>query len=141
MISNSFLSLPSSSAPYLSFCPFAVNLLLMQIIGSLKCRDTKKCRLFFDQRGIDYHFVDLAKRSLSDGELKSIVQGRSWEDLIDTGGKVWQKKQLAWKDYNAEEEIREDQSLLITPILRDKHSVVIGLKPEEWEDIAGQIKG
>ena len=113
----------------------------MQIIGSLKCRDTKKCRLFFDQRGIDYHFVDLAKRSLSDGELKSIVQGRSWEDLIDTGGKVWQKKQLAWKDYNAEEEIREDQSLLITPILRDKNSVVIGLKPEEWERIAGQIKG
>lgn len=112
----------------------------MQIIGTRQCRVTKKCRLWFDERGIKYHFVDLAKRPLSPGELDAIVRGRCWDDLIDRSGKAWTKKQLAWKDYKAKEEIMEDQNLLKTPILRDNKDVVIGNQPGEWERIARRIK-
>lgn len=113
----------------------------MQIIGTAKCRDTKKCRLWFDQRGISYHFVDLAKRSLSSGELKAIAAKTTWDDLIDKDGKVWAKKQLAWKEFDACEELEEDSLLLKTPVVREGKDVVIGYNPDAWKKIAETIKG
>lgn len=104
----------------------------MQIIGTLKCRETKKCRLWFDQRGIGYHFVDLTKRPLSSGELKSIASKNSWEALLDKDGKVWKARQLEWKDFDAEEELNEEPLLLKTPIVREGAEAIIGYRPEEW---------
>ncbi len=110
----------------------------MQIIGTAKCRDTKKCRLWFDQRGITYHFVDLAKRTLSTGELKAIAAKTAWDDLIDKEGKAWAEKQLEWKEYDAFEELEEDIRLLKTPVVREGKEVVIGYNPEAWSVIAGK---
>ncbi|OQX28787.1 MAG: hypothetical protein B0D92_07070 [Spirochaeta sp. LUC14_002_19_P3] len=107
----------------------------MQIIGTLKCRDTKKCRLWFDQRGVKYHFVDLAKRALSDGELESIAAGRSWDDLLDRDGRAWNKRQLAWKDYDPRAELREEPGLLKTPVVREGRDAVIGHDEQGWERI------
>ena len=46
----------------------------IQIIGTKKCKNTKKSFMFFKERGIKYHFVDLNERSLSPGELDKIIQ-------------------------------------------------------------------
>ena len=108
----------------------------MQIIGTAKCRVTKKCRLWFDQRGIPYHFLDCRKKPLSLGELKAVAAGRSWHDLIDRDSAAWKKHQLEWKDFDPREEIIEHQELLITPILRDGPEVVIGSDPPGWQRIA-----
>jgi len=105
----------------------------MQIIGTAKCRDTKKCRLWFDQRGIAYHFVDLTKRPLSSGELKSIASRNTWDAMLDKEGKVWKSRQLEWKEFDAEEELNEEPLLLKTPIVREGKAAIIGYKPEEWE--------
>ena len=110
----------------------------MQIIGTAKCRDTKKCRLWFDQRGLDYHYVDLSKRSLSPGELQSIAAASSWEEMLDRDGKVWAKRQLEWKDFDPEEELNQDALLLKTPVVRDGRKAVIGLKPEAWAEMTGK---
>ncbi len=112
----------------------------MQIIGTASCRNTKKCRLWFDQRGISYHFVNLSKRSLSDGELQAIAQGREWDDLIDRDSKAWKKLQLEWKAYNPMEELSEEQGLLKTPILREGRTVVVGYDVQAWEAIAQRLK-
>ena len=113
----------------------------MQIIGTAKCRDTKKCRLWFDQRGISYHFVDLAKRPLSPGELKAVAAKASWEGMIDREGKAWAEKQLAWKEYDAAEELEEDQRLLKTPVVREGSEVIVGYSPEAWAALAEKNKG
>jgi len=104
-----------------------------QIIGSAKCKDTKKCRLWFEQRGIPFHFVDLGKRALSSGELLSIAQKTSWEQMMDRNSMAWKKRQLEWKTFSAEEELNEEPLLLKTPVVRGSNRVVIGYKPDEWE--------
>ncbi|MCG8453997.1 MAG: glutaredoxin [Spirochaetales bacterium] len=113
----------------------------MQIIGTAKCRETKKCRLWFDQRGISYHFVDLKKRDLSPGELEALARGGGgWDALIDDQGKAWQKKQLAWKEYNPQEELMEDNSLLRTPVVREGKEVIVGAQPDAWKKLALSLK-
>ncbi len=112
----------------------------MQIIGRMKCRDTKKCRLWFDQRGIKYHFVDLEKRDLSQGEWQAVATGRNWDDLIDRSGKAWEKHQLAWKDYNPRDELMDDSALLKTPVLREGRMVAVGYDPGAWEKVLQMIK-
>ena len=110
----------------------------MQIIGTAKCRDTKKCRLWFDQRGLDYHFVDLAKRPLSPGELRAIASGNSWDQMLDRDGKAWKSRQLEWKDFNPEEELNEEPLLLKTPVVREGSESIIGMNPEAWARISGK---
>ena len=108
-----------------------------QIIGTAKCRDTKKCRLWFEQRGVSFHFLDVGKRALSPGELKSIALKTSWDDMMNRDSKAWSKRQLEWKDFNPEEELNEEPLLLKTPIVRSNSDVVIGYKPDEWERFSG----
>ena len=109
----------------------------LQIIGTLKCRDTKKCRLWFDQRGIKYHFVDLGKRALSSGELKAIAVRNTWDEMLDRKSRAWSKKQLEWKDFDPEEELTEDPLLLLTPVVRNGNTAVIGYNPTSWEQFIG----
>ncbi len=110
----------------------------LQIIGTVKCRDTKKCRLWFDQRGISYHFMDLGKRALSSGELKAIAARNSWDEMLDRNGKTWAKKQLEWKEFDPEEELTADPMLLKTPVVRDGVEAVIGYEPESWVKFSGK---
>ena len=110
----------------------------LQIIGSAKCWDTKKCRLWFDQRGISYHFVDLGKRALSSGELRSIAARNSWDEMLDRNSKAWAKNQLEWKEFDPEEELTADSLLLKTPVVRDGVDVVIGYEPTLWEHFKGK---
>lgn len=107
----------------------------MQIIGTVKCRDTKKCRLWFDQRGISYHFVNLAKKPLGKRELKAIAEKYNWDDIINKEGMAWKKRQLEWKDYDPEEELQEEPTLLLTPVVRHGKYIFIGYKPLEWETL------
>ena len=104
----------------------------MQIIGTAKCRDTMMCRLWFDQRGISYHYVDLTKRPLSPGELKAVADQVGWEAMLDKDGKVWKKLQLEWKEYDPKEELEENPLLLRTPVIREGSKVAIGNDPEAW---------
>lgn len=104
----------------------------LQIIGSAKCKDTKKCRLWFDSRGISYHFVDLSKRALSTGELNAIAARNSWDDMLDRNSKSWAKRQLEWKEFDPEEELTADPLLLKTPVVRSGYDTVIGYSPDSW---------
>lgn len=88
--------------------------------------------MWFDERGISYHFVDLAKRPLSSGELNAIASRISWDDMMNRDSKAWVKKQLEWKVFDPEEELSADPMLLKTPVVRDGSDVVIGYRPEEW---------
>ena len=83
----------------------------------------------------EYHFVDLEKRNLSNGEWRAIAVGRDWDDLIDRNGKAWKKHQLAWKDYDPQVELMDDPALLKTPVLREGSMVVIGYDLGAWEKV------
>ena len=110
----------------------------MQVIGTAKCRDTKKCRLWFDQRGLSYHFVDVAKKPLSPGELKAIAAKNGWEAMLDKDGKAWAKKQLEWKEFDPEEELSDEPLLLKTPVVREGATAIIGYDPDAWAALTGK---
>ena len=45
----------------------------LQVFGTRKCAITRKAERFFKERDVPYHFVDLAEKGLSAGELDAVA--------------------------------------------------------------------
>ena len=112
----------------------------MQIYGTKKCTKTKKAERFFRDRGISYHFVDLAERAPSRGELENIRQKSAGESLIDTESAAYKKKGMSYIEYDEIEELLENPLLLRTPIVREGAVVIIGDDEKAWKNLAAELK-
>ena len=107
----------------------------IQIFGTQKCQDTRKAERYFKERAIKYQFVNLAEKGLSKGELNSVKAAvGGLEQLIDTGGKEYQKRNLKYLVHNVEEELLSDPLLFKTPIVRNGSKATVGYKPEVWKE-------
>lgn len=104
----------------------------IQIIGTKKCRDTQKAERFFKERKIHYHFRDLNEKALAKGELDNIKSVFPIEDLIDTEGSQFKKRNMIYMKFDIEEELLNDSLLLKTPVVRNGKLVTIGYKPDIW---------
>jgi arsenate reductase (glutaredoxin) len=106
----------------------------IQIFGIKKCQDTRKAERFFKERSLKYQFIDLTEKSLSKGELNSIKTSVSLENLIDSNGKQYQKRNLKYLVHNIEEELLNDPLLFKTPIVRNGPKATVGYRPEIWTE-------
>src|SRR5262245_5433967 len=117
----------------LSYTP-SVNI---QIFGTRKCTDSRKAERFFKERGIKVHYVDLAQRGPSPGELRGVAaRVGGMEALIDRESKRYVDKGLKYSaptGARIEAMLVEDPLLLRTPIVRNGAAATVGLKPEVWE--------
>ena len=107
----------------------------IQIIGTKKCRETKKAQMFFKERGVEFHFVDLNERELSPGELDKIIQKAGKHNIIDSESKLYKDKGFAYMDYDPREEVMENNLLLKTPVVRLDREVTLGFVPQFWKDM------
>lgn len=107
---------------------------MIQIFGTRKCKETRKAERFFKERGIKIHFVDLREKGISPGELKSIINSVPVEDLIDTEGKEYEKRNLKYMKFNIADELLDNPLLFNTPIVRFKGRAAIGNQPDIWKD-------
>ncbi len=105
----------------------------IQIFGTNKDNDTKKALRFFKERGIKPHFRDLREKGLAKGELENIARKIPLEELIDTEGKQYKKRGMAYMKFDIEEELLEDPLLLKMPIVRNRKEVTVGYAPEIWK--------
>lgn len=109
----------------------------IQIFGLNKCFDTKKAQRYFKERNIKFQFIDLSQKSLSKGELTSVLANvNSLNDLINEKSKNFEKsfiKYVAGQDAKIEK-ILEDGTLLKTPIVRNGKQSTIGYCPEIWKE-------
>ncbi|MCL2380824.1 MAG: glutaredoxin [Treponema sp.] len=113
----------------------------MRIYGTRKCTITKKAERFFRDRGVSYHFVDLAEHRLSKGELDNIRRGiPAAQSLINTESPVFKKRGMAYMDYDEAEEILACPLLLRTPVVREGSRVVAGDNTAEWDAFAREAK-
>ncbi|MCL1817606.1 MAG: glutaredoxin [Spirochaetaceae bacterium] len=113
----------------------------MQIYGTRKCALTRKAERFFRDRGIAYHFVDIAKHPPSRGELENIRKGLpAGESLINTASPAFVKRGLAYMDFDEAEELLADPLLLRTPLVREGSRVIAGGDEAAWETLAKEIK-
>lgn len=106
----------------------------IQIFGTKKCKETQKAERFFKERGIKYHFRDLSEKGMSKGELDSVKRKFTIEELIDTEGKQYSKRNLQYIIHDIETELLEDPLLFKTPIVRNGNNVTIGNCPEIWKN-------
>ncbi|MEA1981336.1 MAG: ArsC/Spx/MgsR family protein, partial [candidate division Zixibacteria bacterium] len=67
------------------------------------------------------------------GELNSIKRFFDIEDIIDSDGKEYEKRNLKYMKFNIEDVLLENPLLFKTPIVRSAKQVTIGYQPETWK--------
>lgn len=109
----------------------------IQIFGRKKCRASQKAERFFRDRGIPYQFVDLERKPMSAGELRSVLDKVSADDLIDSESPSYRKRGMAWMEFDAVEELAEDPGLMRTPVVRRGSDAAAGENLAAWKRLAG----
>lgn len=105
----------------------------IQIIGTRKNADARKCERFFRDRGVTYQFVDLTQRTLSPGELSNIVQATGADKLVDTASKSYSKRGMAYMEFDPVEEILQDPLLMRQPVVRNGKRASVGYNEDIWK--------
>jgi arsenate reductase-like glutaredoxin family protein len=116
----------------------------IQIFGTKKCADSRKAERFFKERGFKVHYVDLAQKAPSPGELRAVAaKAGGMEALIDRNSKRYVDKGLKYSaptGARIEAILLEDPLLLRTPIVRNGAQATVGLQAEVWEQWVLQFK-
>src|SRR4030095_15101093 len=110
-------------------------LMEVQIFGVKKSADTRKALRFFAERRVKTHFVDLAERAASLGELKRFAQRFGVNALVDRDSKRYQELGLAHARYSDDrwlEKLAEEPLLLKMPLARSAQRLTVGLAVDEW---------
>ena len=113
----------------------------VQIFGFKKSADTRKALRFFAERRVKVHFVDLAERAASPGELRRFAQKFGVEALLDRAGRRFTDLGLHASRYSEDnwlEKLSEDPGLLRTPLVRNQHQLTIGAAETTWKQWVGR---
>ena len=106
----------------------------IQIFGTKKCFDTKKAERFFKERNIKFQLIDLNEKSISKGELNSVLKSLNINDLINTKSKEYTK--LNFPNIRSSEIKTElllkNQKVIKTPIVRNGKEATVGYNDEAW---------
>jgi arsenate reductase (glutaredoxin) len=97
-----------------------------QIIGTKKSSSYRACVRYCKERGIPFQERDLREKPFSPMELDRVAATcGGHQELIDTAGKAFQSRGLAWMDYDARTELLEHPELLRHPIVRTDNGAAI----------------
>ncbi len=109
----------------------------IQIFGTTKCFDTKKAQRYFKERNIKVQFINLKEKSMSKGELISVMQAAGGMDKL-INPKAKEQDTLALIKYIADEDkfekLLENQQVLITPVVRNGKQATVGYQPDIWKN-------
>jgi arsenate reductase-like glutaredoxin family protein len=107
----------------------------VQIFGTRKSSDTRKAQRFFAERRVQIHFVDLAERAASLGELRRFAQKFGVRALIDSEAKRYRELGLSAVALSEERwlDLLVDEPLLLRmPLVRNGNQLTVGLAEAEW---------
>ena len=107
----------------------------VQVFGYKKNADTRKALRFFAERRVKTHFVDLADRAASLGELKRFAQKFGVAALIDRESKRYHELGLVHARYSDDrwlDKLATEPLLLRMPLTRSANRLTIGLAEDEW---------
>lgn len=107
----------------------------VQVFGFRDCQDTRKAQRFFAERRIAVHFVDLAQRPASRGELRRFAERLGAEALIDRDSPRFRALGLHVSGDSPQrllERALTEPRLLRTPLVRCGQQVTAGPAPETW---------
>lgn len=109
----------------------------IQIFGTTKCFDTKKAQRYFKERNIKVQFINLKEKSMSKGELTSVMQAVGGLDKL-INPKTKDQDTLVLIKYIADEDkfekLLNNQQILLTPIVRNGKQATVGYQPDIWKN-------
>lgn len=89
--------------------------------------------MYFKERRIPFHFVDLTRKGLSRGELNSIKPAIGLDGLVDCESSAHAEKSPKYLVHGIEEETLKDPRLLRAPIVRNGREATAGFWLESWK--------
>lgn len=108
----------------------------VQIFGTKKSADTRRAQRFFAERRVKVHFVDLAERAASLGELRRFAQKFGVGALIDRSSRRYLDLGLQharMSDDTWLERLADEPLLLAQPLVRNGGKLTIGAAEDEWK--------
>jgi arsenate reductase-like glutaredoxin family protein len=108
----------------------------VQVFGFNDDADTRKALRFFAERRIAVHFVNLAERPASRGELRRFREKFGAAALINGDSPTFKALGLHVRGDTPERMVDRaltEPRLLRTPLVRSGHRVSIGAAPDEWQ--------
>jgi len=109
----------------------------VQIFGTKKNAATRKAERFFAERRVPVHFVDLAERGASKGELQRFVQKFGIDALVDRTSRRFLELGLGPSRYGPDRwlDILVDEPLILSqPLVRNGGKLTIGgASDAEWK--------
>jgi arsenate reductase (glutaredoxin) len=109
----------------------------VQIFGTRKNSATRKAERFFAERRVPVHFVDLAERAASRGELQRFAQKFGVDALVDRECRRFQELGLGPARYGPDRwlDLLVDEPLLLAqPLVRNATKLTVGGNAEsEWK--------
>ena len=109
----------------------------VQIFGTKKSAATRKAERFFAERRVPVHFVDLAERGASKGELLRFVQKFGIDALIDRNSRRFLDLGLGPARYGPDrwlDILVDEPRILAQPLVRNGGKLTIGGDSDvEWK--------
>ena len=111
------------------------------IYGIKNCDTMKKARAWLDKHGVAYEFHDYKTAGIDRSRLEGWMRAVGWETLLNRAGTTFRK--LPDKDKTS---IRENKALTLMldqpsmikrPVLEVKGRLIVGFKPETYEQALG----
>lgn len=113
----------------------------VQIFGVKKSADTRRALRFFSERRVRTHFVDLAERGASKGELTRFVQRFGVDALVDRESRRFAELGLRSAHYGDArwlELLVHEPLLLRMPLVRFQHRLTVGADESTWKEWVGR---
>lgn len=107
----------------------------VQVFGFKDCQDTRKALRFFAERRIAVHFVDLAEKPASKGELRRFADKYGAAALVDRESSRFKALGLHVSGDSPQRQLARaltEPRLLKTPLVRIDQRVTIGYAPDDW---------
>jgi arsenate reductase len=107
----------------------------IQIFGVRKDSDTRKALRFFSERRVRTHFVDLAERAASLGELRRFAQKFGAEALVDRDSRRFRDLGLQYAILSSDrwlEKLVEEPLMLRMPLIRSANQLTVGREEATW---------
>ncbi len=114
---------------------------MIQIFGTKKNADTRKALRFFAERRLEVHFVDLAQRAASPGELRRFAQKFGVQALLDRESKRFRELGLSAAHLPDErwlEKLAAEPLLLRQPLVRNGTQLTLGDAQPTWKEWCGR---
>ena len=108
----------------------------VQIFGVKNSQATRAAERFFKERNIPLHMVDLARKSISPGEIRRFIDRFKLAGLLDTESKPYVEaglKYMRLSDSDLLARIEQEPKLLRLPLIRCGNQISIGHDEAAWK--------